>query len=69
VAGADFQGEAERAVLCKHLDRKALFLAVLRMYAAIHRELRHSLVTEEQQTEEFREEDASETPQKTKARN
>jgi hypothetical protein len=46
---------AERAVLCKYLDGKALFLAVLRMYAAIHRELRDSLVTEEQQTEEFRE--------------
>jgi hypothetical protein len=47
--------EAERAVLCKHLDRRALFLAVLRMYAAINREPRDSLVTEEQQTEEFRE--------------
>jgi hypothetical protein len=49
------KAEAERAVLCKHLDGKALFLAVLRMYAAIHRELRASLLTEEQQTEDFRE--------------
>jgi hypothetical protein len=47
--------EAEREVLCKHLDGKTLFLAVLRMYAAIHRELRDSLATEEQQIEEFRE--------------
>jgi hypothetical protein len=49
------KAEGERAVLCKHLDGNALLLAILRMYAAIHRELRDSLVTEEQQTEEFRE--------------
>jgi hypothetical protein len=49
------KAEAERAVLCKHLDRKALFMAILRMYAAIHRELRASLVTDEQQTEDSRE--------------
>jgi hypothetical protein len=47
--------EAERAVLCKHLDGKAIFLVVLRMYAALHRELRDSLLLEEQQSEEFRE--------------
>jgi hypothetical protein len=49
------KAEAERAVLCKHLDGKALFLVILRMYVAIHRELRASMVTEEPQTEDFRE--------------
>jgi hypothetical protein len=47
------KAEAERAVLCKHLDGKALFLAVLRMYAAIHGELRDSLVTEEHKLRNF----------------
>jgi hypothetical protein len=47
------KAEAERAVLCKHLDGKALFLVIPRMYTAIHRELRDSPVTDEQ-TEEFR---------------
>jgi hypothetical protein len=43
------KAEAERAVLWKYLDGKALFLA-------IHRELRASLLTEEQpqQPDEFR---------------
>jgi hypothetical protein len=31
------KAESERAVLCKHLDGKALFTAMLRMYAAIYR--------------------------------
>jgi hypothetical protein len=49
------KAEAERAVLCKHLDGTALFLAILRMHSALHRELCVSLLPEEQQTEEFRE--------------
>jgi hypothetical protein len=69
------KAEAERAVLCKHLDGQALFLAVLRMYAAIHRELRDSLLPEEQ-PDEFREqrrrkrhpstEDENKTPKTSK---
>jgi hypothetical protein len=39
--------EAERAVLCKHLDGKALFTAMLHMYANLHRELRDSLLPKE----------------------
>jgi hypothetical protein len=38
------KAEAERAVLCKYLDGKALFLVVLRMYPALHRDLRDSLL-------------------------
>jgi hypothetical protein len=49
------KAESERSVLCKHLDGKPLFTAMLRMYAAIHRELRDSQLLEEQQFEEFRE--------------
>jgi hypothetical protein len=37
------KSEAERRVLCKHLEGKALFTAILRMYAA-NRELRESLL-------------------------
>jgi formamidopyrimidine-DNA glycosylase len=48
------RAEAERTVLCKHLDGKALFTAMLRLYAAIHREMRGSFRPEQQQTEEFR---------------
>jgi hypothetical protein len=33
------KAESERTVLCKHLDGKALFTAILRLYAAIHREM------------------------------
>jgi hypothetical protein len=48
--------ETERAVLCKHLDGKALFTAMLRLYAALHRELHDSVLPAEQKsTEEFRE--------------
>jgi hypothetical protein len=36
------KAEAERTVLSKHLDGKALFTAVLRLYAATHRERRLS---------------------------
>jgi hypothetical protein len=43
-------------VLCKHLDGKALFTAMLRLYAALHRELRDSILPAQQKsTEEFRE--------------
>jgi hypothetical protein len=50
------RAEAERAVLCKHLDGKALFTAMLRLYAATHREMRDSVVPANQQpNEEFRE--------------
>jgi hypothetical protein len=50
------KAEAERIVLSKCLDDKALFTAVLRLYAAIHRELRETLLPEGKDTpEEFRE--------------
>jgi hypothetical protein len=50
------KSEAERAVLCKHLYGKALFTAMLRLYAAIHREMRESFLLEqkEKSAEEFR---------------
>jgi hypothetical protein len=50
------KAEAERVVLCKHLDGKALFTATLRLYAALHRELRATILPARQtSTEEFRE--------------
>ncbi|XP_033610831.1 uncharacterized protein LOC111873085 isoform X2 [Cryptotermes secundus] len=52
------KSEAERIVLCKHLDgtSKALFTAMLRLYACIHREMRELLLEQkEESTEEFRE--------------
>jgi hypothetical protein len=50
------KAEAERVVLCKHLGRKALFTAMLRLYAALHRELRDTILPAPQKpTEEFRE--------------
>jgi hypothetical protein len=50
------RAEAERAVLCKHLDGNALFTAMLRLYTAIHREMRDSVLPAQQQsTEEFHE--------------
>jgi hypothetical protein len=50
------RAETERAVLCKHLDDKALFTAMLRLYAAIHREMRDSVLPAQQKsTEQFRE--------------
>jgi hypothetical protein len=52
------RAEAEMIVLCKHLEGKPLFTAMLRLYAATHRKLRDSLQTEpdqEKATEEFRE--------------
>ncbi|XP_023721418.1 uncharacterized protein LOC111872095 [Cryptotermes secundus] len=53
--------EAERTVLCKHLEGKTLFTAMLRLYAAIHREMRESLLLEGK--------DESETPQQNNLRN
>jgi hypothetical protein len=43
------RAQAERTVLCKHLDGKALFTAILRLYAAIHRETRNSLLPEKKE--------------------
>jgi hypothetical protein len=43
-------------VLCKHLEGKARFTAMLRLYAATHRKLRDRLQSEQEEpTEEFRE--------------
>jgi hypothetical protein len=50
------RAEAEMSVLCKHLDGRALFAAKLRLYAALHRKLRDSILPAEQKsTEELRE--------------
>jgi hypothetical protein len=50
------RAEAERAVLSKHLDGKALFTGMLRLYAAIHREMTSTLQSEQVESEqEFRE--------------
>jgi hypothetical protein len=43
------KSEAERTVLCKHLDGNALFTAMLRLYAAIHREMRESLLLQQKE--------------------
>jgi hypothetical protein len=48
------RAEAERAMLCKHLEGKVLFTGMLRLHTATHREMRDSLQPEEP-TEEFRE--------------
>jgi hypothetical protein len=50
------RAEAEKTVLCKHLNGKALFTAILRLYAAIHRDMRDSFLPEQKESsEEFRE--------------
>jgi hypothetical protein len=50
------KAEAERVVLCNYLGGKALFSAMRRLYAAIHRELRDTILPAPQKsTEEFRE--------------
>jgi hypothetical protein len=46
------KAQAEKAVLCKHLDGKAIFTAILRLYTTIHREMRESLLPEETETPE-----------------
>jgi hypothetical protein len=40
------KAESEKSVLCKHLDVKALFTGMLRLYAATHREMEDSLLPE-----------------------
>jgi hypothetical protein len=40
------RAEAETTVLCKHLDVKALFTGMLRLYVATHTEMRDSLQPE-----------------------
>jgi hypothetical protein len=40
------KAENEKNVLCKHLDGKALFTGMMRLYAAIHRDLEDSLLPE-----------------------
>jgi hypothetical protein len=47
------KAEAERSVLCKHLDGKGLFTAMLRLYDLIDRELHESLLPEQQSCEGF----------------
>jgi hypothetical protein len=50
------KAEAESAVLCKHLEGKALFAGMTRLYAATHAELSSTLKTEEEESPgEFRE--------------
>jgi hypothetical protein len=41
------KAEAERTPLSKHLDGKALFTGILRLYAAIHREMNETLQSEQ----------------------
>jgi hypothetical protein len=38
------KAENEKSVRCKHLDGKALFTGMLRLYTAIHREVEDSLL-------------------------
>jgi hypothetical protein len=40
------KAESEKIVLCKHLDGKALFTGMLRLYAATHGEMEDSLLPE-----------------------
>jgi hypothetical protein len=50
------KAEAERAVFCKHLEGKALYAGLIRLYAATHAELSGTLRTEEEESPgEFRE--------------
>jgi hypothetical protein len=54
------QTDVERAVLCKHLDGKALYTAILHIYALTHKEMRQSPQDSKeeepaQSNEEFRE--------------
>jgi hypothetical protein len=37
------KAEAKREVLCSYLDGKALFTGVLRLYAAVHREMHNTM--------------------------
>jgi hypothetical protein len=54
------RAEAEKRVLCKHLEGKYLFTGMLRLHALTHREMRDSLLNTRkgepaQDNEEFRE--------------
>jgi SAM-dependent MidA family methyltransferase len=50
------RAEAERTVLSKHLDGKTLFTDILRLYAAIYREMTATLQSEQvEPQQEFRE--------------
>jgi hypothetical protein len=44
------RAEAEKTVLREHLDGKALLTAILRLHAAIHRDMRDSLLPEKKET-------------------
>jgi hypothetical protein len=52
------KAETERAVLLKHIAGKTLFTAMVHLYAALHRDLKDTVLTvsaEHNSTEEFRE--------------
>jgi hypothetical protein len=52
----DSQSRNRKGSICKHPDGNALFTAILHLYAAIHREMRDSVLPAKQQpTVEFRE--------------
>jgi hypothetical protein len=46
------KAENEKNLLCKRFDGKALFTGMLRLYAAIHRELKDSLLPDSTQGKE-----------------
>jgi hypothetical protein len=50
------KAEAEKLVLCKHLEGKTLITAILRLYAATHREMVETLLQEVEDTPETKEE-------------
>jgi hypothetical protein len=56
------KAKAGRRVLCKHLDGKPLFTAMLHLYAVILRELRESFLPEQHLRNFASRGDASETP-------
>jgi hypothetical protein len=61
------RAEAKRAVLCKHLDGKEFFIAMLCLYAAIHTKMCNSVLPAQQLTEEFCEQRRhKQNPQKNK---
>jgi hypothetical protein len=67
------KAETERAVLRKHTGGKALFTAMLHLYATLNRELRDTVLSvsaEHKSTEEFREQRRRKrNPSKTVQRN
>jgi hypothetical protein len=50
------RAEAEKVVLCKHLEGKTLITAILRLYAATHREMMETLLQEVEDAPEAKEE-------------